>query len=175
MTQLIEQQEIDEETQLKWKFAEFLLRYPTDPFKAALRVAYGDTTLALTMLQHWQFTSEIAHMKEALIEELGEEAFLPSKTEMIRDVLTRAENTLDDSDYCKLMNLVFDARGMTSKSQPSVVVNNSQVNNRIMQIPVMINQQGHVLSDEEWEQSLIQQQKTLTDSGLNNERLEKTA
>lgn len=152
----------DKETQLKWKLAEALLRNPTNPFKAALTVTLGDNVAALTILDSWQNTPEIHRMKQTLVEEQGEDAFLPSEATMVWGVLNRAERCIDDADYCKLMGLAADIRGINkSKSTGPAVVVNNLTNNKTMNIPVMINPSGEVLSDEEWEQSLIGQQQRL--------------
>jgi len=160
MSQELALQELENE--LKLAFADAWLRYPSDPFKAALVVTKGDSLAALSVLDRYQRDPELYDIKAALIEEYGEEAFLPSKEQMVRQVLDRAERAVEDADYCKLMALAFDARGMTSKANggANVVINNN-TDNRTMSIPVMINSAGNVASDEEWEQALIQQQKTL--------------
>ena len=154
--------EVDKETQLKWKLAEALLRNPTNPFKAALTVTLGDNVAALTILDSWQNTPEIHKMKQILVEEQGEDAFLPSAAAMTWDVLNRAERCFDDGEYCKLMSLAVDMRGMNqTKNAPSVVVNNTQTNNKIMHVPVMVNNAGSELSIDEWEAGLIDQQQRL--------------
>jgi hypothetical protein len=155
---------IDQETAIKWRFAEALLRQPNNPFKAAMQVTFGDTVAALSLMDVCLQSIEIAKMKAHLVEELGEEAFLPSESEMVRDVLDRAEASLDDDTYCRLMGLAFDVRGMTAKAKagPSVLIQNNQTNNKIMNVPVMINAQGGQASDAEWEQGLIRQQEKLT-------------
>ena len=152
----------DDETSLKWRFAEELLRNPNDPFRAAMNIVYDDTVAALTLMDRCLQSTEIAQMKAQLVEELGEDEFLPSEGQIIRDILTRAERTNDDGDYVKLMSLVLDARGMTSKAKAStsVVVNNT-TNNQTMHVPVMVNSNGKELSDDEWEASLIEQQENL--------------
>lgn len=163
MTQISQTEDKEKETTLKWLFAEQLLRNPTNHFLAAMNVTFGDRVAALVILDNWNDTVEINRMKQTLVQEQGEEAFLPSKTSMVWSILHRAERSYDDSDYCKLMSLAADMQGMTPKANNAqVVVNNTTTNNKIMHIPVMVNNNGQHLSDDEWEQSLIQQQKTLT-------------
>lgn len=154
---------VDHEQALKLKFAEALLRY-TDPYKAALKVTYNNTQAALAILSRWHYSAEIAQLQEQLKEEFGEEHFLPSEVELQKEMIDRARSAPDDSDYAKIMALVLDSRGMTSKAKasPSVVINNNQTNNKIMQVPVMVNALGAPASDEEWEASLIDQQQRLT-------------
>ena len=127
-----------------------------------MNIVYDDTVAALTLMDRCLQSTEIAQMKSQLIEELGEEEFLPTEGQILREILTRAERTNDDGDYVKLMGLVLDARGMTSKAKAStsVVVNNT-TNNQTMHVPVMVNQDGNKLSDDEWEASLIKQQENL--------------
>lgn len=152
----------EKETELKWKFAESLLRNPNDPFKAAMAVTYGDTVAALTILSNWQNSIEINQMKAHLIEEMGEDAFLPTEAQLLRSILDRAERTIDDAHYAKLMGLVLDAKGYTSKAKagPSVVVNNN-TNNKTMLVPIMVNNSGQEVNDDEWEAQLIEQQQRL--------------
>lgn len=156
----------EKEHELKVAFADAWLRYPSDPFKAALNIAKGDTLTALTILDRYQRDPEIYDIKAMLIDEFGEEEFLPTKEQMIRGVLDRAERAVEDSDYCRLMSLAFDARGMTSKSgggNTNVVINNA-TDNRTMHIPVMINNNGSEVTDEEWQDALMKQQRSLVSS-----------
>lgn len=149
--------------ELKWKFAEACLRNPNNPFKAAMHITFGDSTAALSILNEWHHSIEINRMKQHLVETLGEEEFLPSKSQIVQQVLTRADRAADDSDYCKLMTLAVDVMGMSSKaSNTTNITVNSQTNNKIMQIPTMVNPQGIEMSDDEFEQSCIQQQERLT-------------
>ena len=154
--------ETSDEESLKWKYAEELLRNPTDPFKAAMNITFGDTVAALALMDNCLHSTEIAQMKAHLVQEMGEDEFLPTEAQMLREILNRADRAHDDSDYVKLMALVLDARGMTSKAKagPAVVVNNT-TNNQTMHVPVMINQEGQELTDTEWENSLIKQQEKL--------------
>ena len=153
----------DEETQQKWKFAEALLRFPNDPFHAARLIALGHTVEALRIMQRWHGLPEIFAMKAALIEEHGEEAFLPSEAAMVGEVMTRAHLTRDNDEYVKLMALAFDVRGMTSKAKsgPQVVVNN--VDNRTMEIPILINNSGQPADIDDWERmTMVQQERLVT-------------
>jgi len=163
MSTLTAEQLEEKELQLKWDYAEALLRNPNNPFQAALHVTFGNTIAALTLVDRWRRCPQLEMMKRSLVAEQGEDAFLPSEAEMLRDVLRRAHESYDNDQYVKLMALAFDVRGMTSKAKqgPSVVVNN--VNNKTMNIPVMVNANGEKLSDDDWEKSLMLQQQRLVD------------
>ncbi len=147
---------------IAWRYAEELLRNPCDTFKAAMIVTFSDTIAALRLSQELQYSSKIARMQQHLIKELGEEAFLPTKETMVSEVYARARRSTEDDAYVKMMALVFDVRGMSSKSGSVVVNDNSTTNNRIMQIPVLMNREGSPANEQEWEEQLIVQQEKLT-------------
>ena len=150
-----------DEQKLKMKVAEAWLRNPNNMFAAALEVTKNDSFAAMRICDAWVFDDELKQMKEALLEEHGEEHFLPTKFEMFRDVYDRARGTYDDDSYAKLMKLAADMRGFIEK--PGVTINNTQTNNRVMLIPVgKLNDNGTVDSDY-WEQSAIEQQRALTE------------
>lgn len=149
-----------DEQKLKLKFAEAWLRNPNNAYAAALFVTKNDSFAAIKICDAWIFDDEVDRMKRQLIEEHGEEHFLPTKCEMIRDVYDRAQACYVDDSYVKLMKLAADMRGFIEK--PGVTINNTQTNNRVMVIPVgRLNDNGTVDADH-WEQTAIGQQQALT-------------
>jgi len=99
---------------------------------------------------------EIARLKE----ENGEEAFLPSKAESLREILRRAEAVPDgDTEgYERLMKLYFSGRGFIEK--PGTNVN---VDVKVASVMV-VRDHG---SDEEWESRTAEQQRELTLNAAN--------
>lgn len=149
------------EQQLKMAFAEAWLRNPRNAYAAALTLTGKDTFAAMQIADKWVLDAEVKHFKEQLIDEHGEEHFLPSKSEMIRDVLYRAESSPVDDSYVKLMKLAADMRGFIEK--PGLTINNNtQTNNRVMVVPVgRLNDDG-TIDSHEWEQRAVEQQHVLT-------------
>lgn len=150
------------EQRLKLAFAEAWLRNPKNAYAAAMQVTRNDCFTALQIADNWIWDSEVLQFKEALLDEHGEEHFLPSKFEMIRDVLDRADRCLNDDSYVKHMKLAADMRGFIEK--PGVTINNNtQTNNRVMLIPVgQLNDDGTV-NALDWEKKAIQQQQDLVE------------
>lgn len=147
---------------LKLAFAEAWLFEPRNAFGAALKITKGNSQAALAISSNWIHDDEVLAMKAALIVERGEEAFLPSKAEMVHEVIHRARETTYNDEFAKLMKLAADMRGFIEK--PGVTVNNntSVTTNKIMAIPMFVNAQGQKLTDDEWENSLIEQQSQIT-------------
>lgn len=147
---------------LKKAFAESWLRNPTNAFAAALEVTNNDPVAATQIANSWVGDQEVREFKEALIAEYGEEYFLPSKASMLHDILDRARRCPHADDYAKLMKLAADMRGFIEK--PGVTVNNNTTytTNKVMQIPVFVNNAGQPIDDHEWERQLIANQERLT-------------
>lgn len=149
-----------DEQLLKLKFADAWLRNPNNAYAAALRVTKNDPFLATQICSDWLFDDEVEAFKKALIEEHGEEHFLPTKSELLHDIYDRARSCFVDDSYAKLMKLAAEMRGMIEK--PGLTINNNTTNNRVMLIPMgKLNDNGTVDSDH-WEQTAIEQQSGLT-------------
>lgn len=74
------QSPLSEEDEKKKKlFAEGLLRFPLEPFKAALAVFPIETGKAAFITQFWPADAEVKAFQKELIDEYGEEYFLPNK------------------------------------------------------------------------------------------------
>jgi hypothetical protein len=148
------------EQQLKLAFAEAWLRNPRNAYAAALTITKKDTFAAMQIADKWVWDDDVAKFKAELIDEYGEEHFLPTKCEMIRDVLDRAETAYLDDSYVKLMKLAADMRGFIEK--PGLTINNNtQTNNRVMIVPVgKLNDDGTV-DAQDWERKAIEQQQAL--------------
>jgi hypothetical protein len=153
---------MNDEQKLKLKFAEAWLRNPNNAYAAALSVAKNNPFLATQICDKFLNDSEVEAFKKSLIDDLGEEHFLPSKCEMIREVYDRAKICLVDESYVKLMKLAADMRGFIEK--PGITVNNlTQTNNRVMMIPSFPTNQNGVVDADYWESVAIGQQKSITE------------
>lgn len=151
---------MNDQQKLKLAFADAWLRNPRDAYKAALEITRNDCAASLHIVDKWVWDKEVLDFKKSLIEEFGEEHFLPSKASMVVDILHRAEGAVADDSYVKLMKLAADMRGYIEK--PGITVNNnSQTNNRVMIVPVgHLNDDGTVNADD-WENKAIEQQQGL--------------
>lgn len=154
------QPQYDDELEVKIKFADAWLRNPNNAFEAALTVTRGEPSKALLMSSAWIYDDEVLQLKGELVEKFGEEHFLPSKTAMLQDILTRARKTPQDDDYVKLMKLAADMRGMLS-DKSNVNINTTITQNKVMIVPTFVDSFGKPLDDTTWEQNLIQQQQRL--------------
>lgn len=152
-----------DEQRLKLQFAEEWLRNPSNVFAAALAATRNNPQLALQIADAWTFDDEVLAMKKQLVKENGEEAFLPSPTSMVHDILDRARDCFDNDHYVKLVRLAADIRGMIQK--PGVTINNSVTTNKVMVIPVRVGNDGNTIDSHEWERQLIQQQTGLFANG----------
>ena len=151
-----------DEQKLKLKFADAWLRNPNNAYAAALSITKNNSFLAVRICDHWLFDDEVAAFKDALIEEHGEDHFLPSKYQMVHDVYTRATNSHSDDSFAKLMKLAADMRGFIEKQNVNISTTNVTTNNRVMLIPVgKLTENGTVDADY-WEQGAIAQQNVLT-------------
>lgn len=142
---------------LKRAFAAALLRYPTDPFKAALQLFPNNTMRALTVSQEWIADPFVMNVQAELIEELGEDHFLPSKVTLARRVFELGENArATQSEKLSAFRLYAELRGFIEK--PGFTVNNNtQINqNRVM----VMTDHG---SNDDWETKALEQQTKLVE------------
>lgn len=70
------------EIDLKKEFAECLLKYPNDPFKAALEVFPDDNGIALKMANEWPIDKEVLAFKKELLKDRDPLDFVPQKAEL---------------------------------------------------------------------------------------------
>jgi hypothetical protein len=147
------------EVELKLAFAAQLLKIgknPNEAFKAALVIFPNDTSLALRAATSWINDPIVLAEKVRLTEDVGEEEFLPSRTDLLTELHTRAKGCTFIDDYTKLMRLYFEVRGMIAKPQPNTNVN--IVQNKVM----IVRDHG---TDENWKEGLRAQQAKLIGSG----------
>jgi len=149
----------DEDT-LKDAFAAELLRTPNDPFKAAQKIV-GNTIRALQMSQDWPTDVYVLKRQVELIEEFGEDNFLPSKLTLARRIYELGETTTASiSERLAAYRLYADLRNFIEK--PSLInQNNLTVNNN----KVMVVQDFG--SDDQWEETAKNQQMKLVSDARN--------
>lgn len=144
------------ESELKTAFAAELIRYPGDPFKAALAVFGTDTGKALRAAHEWFKDSfvikEIERLKAEGFETYDKEEL---RNKLIANLLQIVENERSTpDDRIKAAKVIGEIRGLIEK--PQVSINNSIVSsNKIM----IVKDHG---DNESWENRLREQQRVLT-------------
>lgn len=144
----------EQSIQQKQMYAIGLLR-TGDPFKAALVVFPNDPAKAVAA-KEWVNDPYVIEERERLIAEHGEEFFLPNEIEFARTVWALHEKAPHHDDKIKYLELYAKTRGFTKKeSGPSI---NVAIAPKVMLLAQHVEQQ----SDDEWEVTLRNQQRTLT-------------
>jgi hypothetical protein len=144
------------DTILKDAFAAALLRSPDDPFTAALAVFGTDTRTALYVSQEWVRDLYVLQKQAELLEQFGEDEFLPSKATLARDVFNFARSTKDGKEKIAAYKLYAEVRGMIEKQ--TAIANVTVNNNRVM----VVKDHG---TDDDWETAArIQQAKLIEHS-----------
>lgn len=134
-------------------YAEALLRDPSNPYEAALKLT-GDVQTSMRLAKLTADPEFIA-AKDALYDELGEDYFLPTKSEIVREVLAKAKQCTNADVAFKGYKLAADMLGFIEKPKDTTVINNSLTDNR----RVMVVQDFG--SDSEWEKQVQAQQAKL--------------
>lgn len=144
------------EDELKKLFAQALLECNFKPYFAARQVFTNPTDgqRALTASEKWPNDPIVKAEQARLIDTLGEEAFLPSKVKVARDVYDMAmDEKTSVAERLAAMRFYSDLRQFIPKDTKGVQVNVN--NNRVMIMP-------DYGSDDDWERKTIEhQQKTI--------------
>jgi hypothetical protein len=99
----------------KDRFAFEWLREP-DAFKAALAITgEGNAGRALLFASEWIKDPYVINKKKELIDEQGEESFLPAKAEIARKILAVHDETLDKETKLKALRLYSEVLGYITK------------------------------------------------------------
>jgi hypothetical protein len=147
-----------DDTNDKQLYAHALLKHPDDPYKAALMVVGGDLARGLVMSREWPQDPEVIEYRAMALADKGEDAFLPSKADVVRAIWDKAEKCRDPDVAFKGYKMVADIMGYVEK--PGTTINN---NTLVDQRKVMVvTDHG---TDEEWEAKLLKQQAALTHDG----------
>jgi hypothetical protein len=90
----------------------------SDPFKAAVAV-FGplQASKCLKVADEWPKDSLVLALKEELLEENGEEAFLPSKAELARRVIDTADGFIQVENKLKALRLYAEVMGFIAKPE----------------------------------------------------------
>lgn len=147
----------------KLLFAEALLKNPQDPFKIALKIV-PDTGAALQAATEWPADLEVIEHQRALLNELGEAAFLPSEFDAARLAYSLAEKEeIEPSDRIKALELYGKFRGLIQKPE-TVINNNNQTNVQVNRVMVV----KEAASVEDWQAKAMRQQARLRQEVLEN-------
>ena len=150
------EQEQENEEELKAEFARLLLQTPDDPFKAALALFPENTNRALRVANEWPRDLAVVEARKELVEDEGEDAFLPGKAHLARSIWDRMhKETTDTENFAKLGKLYADVRGFIEKPQTNIQNNIQNTTNKVMVI-------RESSTSDEWETNLRKQQDRLT-------------
>lgn len=140
-------------------FALAWLREPNEPFKAACEVFGTDTKSALYASTFWIRDPEVIAEKERLIaaQDEGEESFLPSKAEALRDLYEYTKSG-EHKDRIAAFKLYAEVRGWMPKGGTNVNIDQStRTTNQVMLVQDMGN-------DSDWEKGIAEQQRRLIEN-----------
>lgn len=140
--------------QKKKRFAFEILKAPGESFSIA-KSLLGDTPAAFDAAGSWIADPIVLEEKDRLIEAHGQRYFLPTREDMVRDILKRASFS-DNDGYTKLMKLASEMLGYIEKPGTSVTTN-------VQMNPIMIVKDHG--SDDDWENKVSNQQRSLLIEG----------
>lgn len=137
-----------EEAERRKRFAYQLLRDPENVYKAGF-AAYpeGDGiahALAMEAATLWPDDSEMIQLQAELIEKYGENHFLPSKSQLAREVFKTVQNGKTAADKTAAAKVYAEIMGFIEKPAPAVQVNQNNITNKVMVVPM-------APSNEDWE------------------------
>lgn len=145
-------EQVQDDPELKARFAELLLRWPGEAFKVACMIVGNDTQRAMDIAARWPLDMDVLELQAALIAEQGDEAFLPTKAELARRVFNVGDTATDVKDKLAAFKLYAEIRSFIVKAE---VVNNNVINNNRVMVMTDFG------SDEQWETKAVKQQSKL--------------
>lgn len=87
----------------KRSYAYSLLKNPEDSFKAALEIFPLDKSAAIKISNIWPNDPDVVMFMREILDQRGEDEFLPSKNDLLKKVWDQLENKyLEPSDFVKL-------------------------------------------------------------------------
>ena len=140
------------EEDLKAKFADALLRDPSNPFAAA-QMLNVDPGRVMEIATSWPNDLEVVRIKSELLEKHGPREFMPSREEAARLLWDKAQNAQKAEDVAKLMKIYGEYMGFIEK--PGMTVNNTQNLLHVMKVPMPE-------SADDWESKAIDHQNNIT-------------
>lgn len=136
------------------RFAYEHLKTPDDAMGAAQRAFVNDDISAAQVADHWPTNAFVIKFKQELLSEFGEEHFLPSKSDIARQLYKIGANCAQAADdRIKALKELANLLGYIEKPA-AVTVNTGSTNNRVM----IVRDHGTV---DDWEQRAIEQQSRL--------------
>ena len=125
---------VEDETELKRKFAKGLVLAREEPFDIAMRLTGGDGGLSVMMCQRWLGTQEIELLKAELIEEYGELYFLPTHADLAGKVWEKLNNRyIEDKDFTPMARLYGELIGALKGSNASTTIHDNSTHNNYNQ------------------------------------------
>ena len=149
---------MDNEKELKTRFARLLIDRPTEPYTAMCEL-FADRREAFAKCELWARDPFVLAEKARLEATLSDDDLLPTKGKYLLEVLKYARDMrlADPKIAFQYDNLYAQMRGHVEKAAPSSTTNNVQLNiNRVMRDP-------DFGSDENYAITLEAQQKALAD------------
>lgn len=142
---------------LKREFAYALLKNPSSCLDAALAVFPFDTSTALKVSDIWPNDPMVVRYQHEILQQEGEEQFLPSKTEFLTKIWDRINqpNPITDNDeFVKLATLYGKARGFIEEKGTQATSINIGESAKVM----IVTNAG---TDDEWQAKAIANQQKL--------------
>lgn len=133
-------------------YAAAMLRNPDNVYEAALELFEGNTAQAFRAVNLWTFDPDVIRYKRELKDEMGEEAFLPTKGEFCKLLWSRMQYS-DDDNFHKIADVYAKTRGFYPEKN-GANVEEMNVVNKVM----VIRDHG---SDTSWSQGMLNQQALL--------------
>lgn len=108
---------------LKEEFAELLLRRPTEVFEVAKIVSDNDFALSFVRSRAWPSDPYVKLHQKRLLEQFGEEYFLPTMPQMFNHLWARVTGTdgrqMEDRDYNAGFRLAAEMRHFVGNVGPT--------------------------------------------------------
>lgn len=129
---------------------------PEESFRAACQVFLTDTGAALRASMNWPIDAEVIKIRDELLNEFGEDAFLPSKGDATRLAWAIAnDDKLATKDRIAALSLFSELQKFITKGSQTVIDNSTKtLTNNVMQVPMPA-------SADEWQEKAKMQQKQL--------------
>ena len=150
---------MNNESELKIRFADALLRDPNNAFAAAQSIGIEQSRI-MEIATTWPNDSDVLKAQKQLVEKHGAREFLPSREEAARLLWEKAQNAQKAEDVAKLMKIYGDYMGFIQK--PGLTVNNTQNVLHVMRVPMPD-------SVEDWEAKAIEHQSNITSKILESD------
>lgn len=149
---------IENESELKDRFAELWLRNPSSVYKAAHSLFPENPMVCGWICNTWAVDPQVIKRKEDLLSEYGPEHFLPTKEDASWEIWNRVTgDNVNHDEFEKLMKLYCSVRGYIEKGSTNIQ-NNTMIASPVMIMPAEVKQ-----TDAQWEEQLIIEQRKLTD------------